>query len=260
MLPVRALATFCALTALTACRPAPSAEPVDAAVSARPAASPAPSTSGPLGPRTVIFDSATSGAQAGIRTTFDDAEGPRVFALLFPRYLANDTLCSGKTMTPGEARKVGQFAPALLAEATGAFTRPKANQTLEIVQRNECGTTVSDPTASKVAAVFENKKVVAQVELPSDASLVATSDANDDERLELVLAYAWERDGVRGTDLKSARVDAGGVVILRELGEVHRDGCHGAGEPKVRSTGRLLAVGAKGKVELVIERDPRPCR
>jgi hypothetical protein len=108
--------------------------------------------------------------------------------------------------------------------------------------------------------VFENKKVVAQVELPSDASLVATSDANDDGRLELVLAYAWERDGARGTDLKSAKVDAGGVVVLRELGEVFRDGCRGGGEPKVRSTGRLLAVGAKGKVELVIERDPKPCR
>lgn len=256
MLPVRALATICALAA---CRPAPS--PDDAgAVTAPPTASPAAASSGSKGPRTVIFDAAVSGAQGGIRTSFDDAEGPRVFAPLFPRYLANDTLCTGKTMTPTEARRIGQFAPALLAEASGAFTRAKAIQTLELVQRNECGTTASDPTASKVVAVFEGKKVVAQVEFPSDASLVATFDANDDGRLELILAHAWERDGARGTDLESARLDASGVVVLRALGEVFRDGCRGAGEPKVRSTGRLLGVGTKGKVELVIERDPKPCR
>ena len=259
MLPVRALATSFALAALAACRPTPSTEDA-AALTAQPAASPAPSASGPRGPRTVIFDSAASGAQGGIRTSFDDAEGPRVFAPLFPRYLANDTLCMGKTMTPAEARKIGQFAPALVAEASGAFTRPRAVQTLEIVQRNECGTTASDPTASKVAAVFESKKIVAQVELPSDASLAATFDVNDDGRLELVLAYAWERDGARGIDLKSAKIDANGVVVLRELGEVFRDGCRGGGEPKVRSTGRLLAVAAKGKVELVIEREAKAGR
>ena len=108
-----------------------------------------------------------------------------------------------------------------------------------------------ETTASKVAAVFESKKIVAQVELPSDASLAATFDVSDDGRLELVLAYAWERDGARGIDLKSAKIDANGVVVLRELGEVFRDGCRGGGEPKVRSTGRLLAVGVEDGGEAV---------
>ena len=209
----------------------------------------------------MIFDSSVSGVQAGIRTHFDAADGPSVFASLFPHYLANDTQCTGKTLTPAEARKLGRFTPALLAEANGAFTRPNVPQILEIVLRNECGTTGSDPTASKVAAIFEGKKVVVQVEFPPDASLVGTLDANDDGRLELLLAYAWERAGVRGTDLRTAKVDAGGVVVLRELGEIFRDGCQGRDEPKVRSTGRLFAVHAAGKpIELVIDRDVKACR
>ena len=257
--PVRVVGSYLTLLALTACRP-DTATTDGGAAPPRAVVSAAATASSAVGPRVVLYDSAVSGPQAGVRTHFDDAEGPRVFAPLFPRDLANDTLCSGKSLTPADARAVGQFAPALLAEASGGFTRAKATQTLEIVVRNECGTTASDPTASKVAAIFEGKKLVVQVAFPSDASLVGTFDGDDDGRLELLLAYAWERDGASGVDLKSAKMDPGGVVVLRELGEVLRDGCRGGGEPRVRSTGRLFGVGAKGKLELVIERDPRPCR
>ena len=257
MPPVRLAATYLTVAVLVACRPESSASD---AGDAAPAASAAPSASSAAGPRTVIYDSAVSGPQAGIRTNFDDAEGPRVFAPLFPRYLANNTLCDGKTMTPAASRKVGQFAPALAAEASGGFTRAKAPQILEIVARNECGITVSDPTASRVAAVFEGKKVVAQMELPSGATLVGTFDENDDGRLELLLAYAWERDGARGADLSSAKVETSGMVVLREFGEIFRDGCRAGALTKERSTGRLVAVGAKGRATLVVERETKACR
>lgn len=261
MPPSRTLARYLALTALAACRPEVGATDAGAP-SATAAPSAAPSALGePRGPRVLLYDSTVTAPQGGVRTRFDAPEGPRVFSPLFPRYLAADTLCTGRTMTPAEARTLGQFAPALLAEAGGAFTRPKALQTLEIIARNECGSTASDPTASKVAAIFEGRKVVAQVDFPSDAALAAVFDANDDGRLELLLAYAWEREGARGTDLKTARVDSGGVVVLRELGELDRDACHATAGPKVHSAGRLVAVRPAGKpAELVIEREPKPCR
>lgn len=62
-----------------------------------------------------------------------------------------------------------------------------------------------------------------------------------------------------GADLKT--VDAGGVMVLRELGELDRNACHATLGPKVHSAGRLMSVRPPGKpTELAIEREPRPCR
>ena len=75
----------------------------------------------------------------------------------------------------------------------------------------------------------------------------------------VLLAHAWERDGVRGVDPKSARVDASGVVVLKELGEVSTTVSRRTRALDAQR-GRLVGVGPKSKIELVIATDPKPCR
>jgi hypothetical protein len=182
--------------------------------------------------------------------------------LFGPKFLASSAAC---TLEPGQgdgtveqARRAGQFAPLLLAQDSGAFTRAGAKETLLLFSFGECNQPrAKGPTARFV--VIEGGKVTLDLEQRAALidGLAGAHDVDGDGVMEVLVQSGFSGQGQSNTDLALASLKGGRFT---DSGNTwgYADSC-GSGMPGASATAIRVFVRPGPKPEFKVEETETPC-
>ena len=184
------------------------------------------------------------------------ADEDRVIGHIFPKRVP----CSGKQLTPAEAREAGEVAPLFIGAVKGAFTAAAADETAYLVLAAECGASHAADFGSHWLVIATGGQLGPPMEIQA-TSLGSVMDLDEDGESELVIGNGFTNQGITNESVKLVKLHGGKLTVVKDFGLVLDDNC-GSGLPAARSKGKIIrALLKKGSPpEMLVEPHEAACR
>lgn len=154
-----------------------------------------------------------------------------VLSKVFRKYLVDANKCSSTfDATDGPdplaaARKAGQIVPSIVDSATGSFTAPGETQTAYVISVSECNASHADNFGTKRVAIFSGQRLVADVDVDFNSTIVSKTDLNSDGIDELLMSGGDMNQGTIVEIASLVSFQNGRFKILQDFGTVSEDSC-----------------------------------
>lgn len=184
------------------------------------------------------------------------ADEDRVIAHVFPKRVP----CSGRQLTPAEARQAGEVAPMLVAAVKGAFTAPRVDETAYLVLAGECGASHAADFGSHWLVISRGAALGVPIDIRA-TSLDGVIDLDEDGESELLIGSGFTNQGISTESVELVKLHGGKLTVVKDFGDVLDDNC-GSGRSTARSKGKVIRARLeKGSPpEMVIEPHETPCK
>ena len=163
----------------------------------------------------------------------------KILSTIFPAYLKAGETCRDDVYGIEEARRLGQINPDIEDSISGSFTAPGVKQIAYIINVGECNASHAEGFGTKRLVIFENQKLVANVDTDQHSGIIQISDLDQDGINELLLYGAAMGQGTSVEAATLVDFHDGKYRVIHDFGQIRYDSC-GSGLKK--SSMSALAV------------------
>lgn len=192
------------------------------------------------------FDNALS------RPTLSSQETSTIFTAV---YGAKPTTVGDEEIDCGDDREkclaadraAWRMQPEVLAVVAGAFTQPGTQQLAYLIASNEEGASHADNFGSKRLAIFDDRKLIVNVDVGDYWDILKTFDINNDGTMELLLAGVYSQMGASIWWSELVEFRGARLRVVKDFDKVYTDDCKATyADVKMFGTQILFTPGAQG--------------
>lgn len=216
-------------------------------------------------PKRILFDFRLE--KRNTPSKISPATQKEVLTKVFRKYLTDDRKCKSDFGASGSdylsaARQAGQFVPSIVDMASGSFTAAGQTQIAYIISVGECNASHADNYGSKRIAIFSGSRLIANLDIDFNSSILRKTDLNGDGIDELLLSTG---DMAQGTVVETASLFSfvnGKAAVIEDFGQVTEDSC-ASGMPGSGAKAAVIEIGAGSVAKMPkfkVDNYTSPCR
>src|SRR5258708_2137447 len=159
------------------------------------------------------------------RPKLSAAAQDKIISTIFHSYLKEGERCSDEIYSIEEARAKGQISPTIEDSAIGSFTATGTKQTAYTINVGECNASHADGFGTKRLVIFENQKLVANVDADQHSEILQVFDLDQDGINELLLDGGFMNQGISVEHSILVDFQEGKLRVVHDFGQTSYDSC-----------------------------------